>query len=182
MTDITDAMGPTWDLAEVLAERTQPKTSVEIFLNEAAAYTKSELVAALADAVEKDVDHIQKAIDEVDETLEKSKYVVKLTGIPKRMREDISSKAMAEFPIKLNGIMDDNQRPRVKLENLLVWKASVEDVINPAGAHRTQWSREQMEQFRESLSERAEVVIDEAIQKLTQAGQEFSAKSSNIDF
>lgn len=183
--------GPEWDLGEVLAERKQPVTTVDILLNEAASYAKAELLSAHANVTgdtAKDKEKlagIEKTIAETNELLEKSKYIVHLTGVPSRLREDISSKAQSKFPIQRNIMGQEDyavQLERMKYENNLVWLAQITNVINPAGASKKTWTEETMGEFIKALPTKAQQTVDEAIRDLTEKSEQYTVASKNVDF
>lgn len=186
MSDETEDFGSDWDLGEVLAERVQPTDTVDVYLNEQASYTKVGLVKTLSKETDADkITAIQEAIDEVDALLEASKYVIHLTAVPSRMREDINSKALSEFPFKPNvmGYDDPEQaRNRQARENELIWHAQILDVVNPQGKHRRNWSVEQIAAFSASLPTAVQKAVDAKIRELTLSAEEYTIRSKNPDF
>lgn len=183
--------GPEWDLAEVLAERAQPEDTVDVYLNEAASFAKAKLIESRinfkGDTAKDKVKlaEIDKTIEETDALLQKSKYVIHLTGVPSRMREDISSKAQAKFPIQPDMMGRDNygnSLERMKYENNLVWLAQITNVTNPAGASRREWTEESMGQFLNALPTKAQATIDQAIRELTEKSEQYTVASKSVDF
>jgi len=175
----------TWDLGEVLAERAQPVDTVTIYLDELASFTKAGLMKAKPKG-EKDILAWQIAMDEVDAILEEKKYVIHLTAIPSRMREDIHTKAMVEKPIRPTGLFGqdepENAVARQKIENNLIWHAQITNVVNPRGLSRKNWTLEEIAAFSDSLPTAVQTAVDEAIKGLTVAAEEFTVKSKNADF
>lgn len=187
MSEITvPTTGDGWDLMEVLAERTQPTTSVTVYLDEAASFTKNELVQAYSRIPKDDTaarNKAKKAIQDVEKILEKKKYIVNLVGVPTRMREDISSKALSQFPIKRTTLIDDdNAQNRQRQENILMWSAMITGIENPDGKLRTQFSAEQMAELNKSLPVAAINAVDKAIRDLIIAAEKFTVESQDIDF
>lgn len=173
-----------WDLADALVEREQPTDTVPIYLNEKASYLKTKLLESHAKATVEQVVELDKALDEVEAALEKTKYIIHLRAIPSRMREDISSKAMHEHPLKIDLVGRDdpaNQIARMKLEQNMIWHAQITDVVNPVGKHRRQWTLEQMVAFCDSLPTKAQQMVDAAIKDLTVKAEQHTAKRS-VDF
>lgn len=183
MTDI--ALDETWDLGEVVAERAQPTDTVTIYLNEVASHEKGKLIKAHSLAKANEVDAIDAKLDEVEAQLEASKYVVHITAVPTRMREDISSKAMAQIPLKLDLMGRDeasNQIARMKLENDMIWNAQIVKVVNPAGKSKSDWTVEQIHEFALSIPTPAAKAIDTAIRDLTNSAEKFTVASKSVDF
>lgn len=177
-----------WDLFEVLAERAQPTSHVSIYLNEVASYAKGELIKQKLATPDKEVSIIEaldEKIAEAEELLAKSRYVVYLTAIPSRMREDFASKAMHKFPLKLNIMGQDdpeNSLDRQKYNNELLWHAQIIAIENPEGKTNTQFTLEQIVQFGDALPTAAWKAIDTAIGNLTKDAEKFTADSQNLDF
>lgn len=174
----------TWDLGEVLAERAQPTETVTVYLNEVASYTKSQLMKSKPKGDEAN-EAWDKALEEVEEILGESEYVIHLTAVPSRMREDIASKAMSQIPIKPNLLGSDdpnNAIQRQKLENDMTWHAQITDVVNPKGLHKREWTFEEMQKFSESMPTNVQKTVDDAIRDLTKAAEAFTVASKNADF
>lgn len=187
MTDIeTPSMDEgEWDLAEVLVERKQPKAKLSIYLAEQASARKVSLLKRQAKLkAGEELDAVERELEQVEKEIQASKYIIYLTGVPSRMREDISSRAMADFPFKLDFLGRDdpaNARERQKRENLLIWLAQIEDVERN-GKHRRNWTQEQMEEFMASLPTAVQNMVDLTIKELTESSERFTAESANADF
>lgn len=185
MTEVNLMAEGTWDLGDVVAERTQPTKTINVFLNEAASYTKAELTQSLASAKGDEVKAIESTIAEINKELEATKYQVIITAVPSRMREDIHSKALHKVPMRLDMLGRDdplNAIERMDHENLLIWTAQIVDVINPKGLHKTNWDEVQMDSFIKALPSAVQTRIDESIQKLTKDAERFTVESQGIDF
>ena len=176
----------TWDLAEVLAERVQPKDSVTIYLNEAASYAKSQLVKAHARAKGQNVEEIDEKLTDIEAQLEASKYVVHLTGVPTRMREDIETKSLQRYPVKpdIMGRDDTNNALlRQKYRNDLLWTIHIEKVENSrGGVFNGVGDHAQIKRFAEALPAKAAQAIDKGIEALTLASEEYTVAAKGIDF
>lgn len=178
-------MAEEWDLAEALVERPQPTDKIAIHLNEVASFAKAKLVELHASASPEGVEEIDKELDKIEEELKKSRYVIHIKAVPSRMREDISTKALGKFPLKLNMFGQDdsvNALERMRYENDLVWHAQIFNVENPAGKSRTSWTFEQMQAFAQSLPTNAQQAIDAKIKEVTELAQQYSVASKDIDF
>lgn len=160
------------DLGEVLAERKQPEESVTFYLNEELQYAKSVLQERILKSTADNVDSIEAELDEVNAALEQCKYTIVLRGLPQRMREDINSKALAQFPVKPNFMgYDDsaNAKQRAELENLMLLQKSIVKLVKVStGAEKTQWTDEEVEKFNGTLSLGALKKIDESIKSLAE--------------
>lgn len=177
--------GDSWDLSEVLAERAQPTDEVVIYLNEVASFAKSKLLKSLKGLKGEALDVVNAEIEELEKDLERTKYVVHVKGVPSRMREDIASKAMHAFPIKPGVFGQDdpeNAKQRMIRENELVWHAQIFDVVNPRGAHKRDWTFEEMQNFANSLPTAAQKAIDSKINEVTKASEEFTVGSKDQNF
>lgn len=175
-----------WDLGDVLSERAQPTDEVVVSLNEVAAYAKSKLTDALAKATETaDVKKLEKQLAEVEKDLESSRYTIHLTGIPTRMSENLVSKALHQFPLKLDFMGRDepeNAMNRLKAQNNLLWNAQIVNVVNPKGVSKRSWSVEETEKFAEQLPVSAQNAIDEKIKDLGERVNRFIVASQSSDF
>lgn len=175
----------TWDLGEVLAERTQPTAEVNIYLAEAASARKNALRNRLSVASVEDAPAIEKELAEVDEEIQAAKLTVVITAVPSRMREDINSKALAKFPFKRDNLFghDDpvNAKNRSKFENELIWQAQIVDVIK-GGKHKRNWTLEEIQRWSNTLPTAVQNVIDSQIKALTEAAERFTVESQNQDF
>lgn len=174
----------TWDLAEVIAEREQPRTEVVVYLNEFASHAKVQLQKALATETNPEkVAELEKSLADVDQALEESKYTVVLEALPSRMREDINSKAMHDFPLRRNPLgglaAEDPTRERTNRENNLLIAAMIRDVLNPSGEHKESWTQEEVETFVGRLSSAAQRAIDMAIKQIHTEAELFTAEVKN---
>lgn len=187
MSEIVEpSMGDEWDLGDVIQDRVQPTTVVNVYLNEAASYAKAEILAEHGKAKPEQIAEFDKALAEIEEQLQASKYQIHLTAVPSRMREDISSKALAKFPIKPDPLWqrDDQQNAleRKKYENSLVWLAQITNVVNPRGQSKKSWDQPSMDKFCEALPTAAQNAIDKAIVDLTKKAEQFTIDSASADF
>lgn len=190
----------TWDLADVISDRIQPTDEVTVYLNEVAAYAKSKVQDALDKAAKaknvKEVETLTKKLEEVDAELEATAYTIHLTGVPSRMREDIASKALSEYPFRLDLMGRDepaNAQKRLERENALLWHAQIADVVNARGQHKRDWtvgtklpdgSYEDgtIDLFIGNLPTSAQVAVDTAIKQLAIRVNQFSVASKTPDF
>jgi hypothetical protein len=181
MTDL-----PEFDLGAILAERDQPTTEVTFYLNELASATKDDLVKLAATKKGAELAAVEKQIAAVNKELESKKYTVTISAIPNRMLEDIQTKALVEFPMKLDlmgrdsdavNVMDRNRR-----QNLLIWNAQIKDVFAPNGSHKPEWTIEETEAFHDHIPAAAQAAINNAIGELRDRADEYVVKAKNVDF
>jgi hypothetical protein len=175
-----------WDLAEFSAERQQPTAMVNIYLNEYASHAKSQLVKAQSKASPKEVGEIDKKLAEVEIQIQASKYEIHFEAIPARMREDIHSKAMHEYPNKRNVLGqpsdEDPTVDRIKFENDLLWAACIRKLVTPSGKTFENPTKADVLALSEGMSSSACVLIDRTINGLHQDAERFTAESKNPDF
>lgn len=176
----------TWDLADILAEREQPTTEVKIYPSEKLSAAKAQLEESLLKLTDGDErEAVENSIEEINRALKDVEYTVHIRNIPRRMREDITSRALHDFPVKPNFLGQDdvlNARDRQARETHLLWTATITDVVNPRGEHKTDWTVEQMTEFEAALPTPAANKIDAAIKKLHEEAEKFTAENLNPDF
>lgn len=175
------------DLGTVLAEREQPEESITFFLNEKLQYARSVLVEQAKSAKDPEVaSELEGKIGEVDEALAESKYTLTLRGLPQRMREDINSKALAEFPVKPNFMgYDDsaNAKARAEKENLLLLASSIVRLVKEStGAEKTQWTAEEVSAFSDTLSLGVLKQVDKVIKELAERVNESALAALDPSF
>lgn len=191
---------PDWDLNDVISERAQPTDEVTVYLNEVAAYAKSKIQDAIDKATKakdmKEVETLTKKLDEVNADLESSAYTIHLTGVPSRMREDIASRALSEYPFKVDLMGRDepaNAQKRLQRESALLWHSQVVDVVNAKGQHKRDWTVGEkqpdgsykdgtIDLFIGNLPTSAQVAVDTAIKQLAARVNQFSVASKTPDF
>lgn len=175
----------TWDLSELLMEREMPKRDVVLYLNEAASYAKVQLEKARAKATPEEVEAIDASLSEVEERLEASKYVVHLTGIPSRHRENLYDKALKKYPVKRDVLDRDepeNVRLRTRYNNQLLWEAQIESITNPRGEESGSWDIARIMEFEKVLPVKAQQAIDAGILALNTEAEEYTVGAQGVDF
>lgn len=186
MTNPELSLGAEWDLAEVLAERQQPETTVTIYLDVAAAYNIGIIEEKLAKATGVEAKKLEKELAEQKTARENSKYAFHLAGIPERMREDIRSRAMHEHPRVVNllgqEVDSDAAEKRDQLNTHLIWQAQIRNVVNPAGASKTQWTVEEIAVLYNKLSNGARNEVNQAIVHLAELVNKFTVEGKSVDF
>jgi len=177
-------MANEFDLGEMLAERDQPKDSINVYLNEAASFTKAGLLEKLPTAKGDEKKAIEKAIELANQELEKSKYVFHLTGVPSRMREDIVSAGLAAFPLKFaqGSFVDENAMERARKTDNLLWAAQIESITNPAGKTNSEFSEDDIQKIVSALPTHAQNQVNDAIRNLTAKSELHTASAQDLDF
>lgn len=186
MSETTEKVPASWDLAEFLADRQMPETAVVVYLNEYASHAKSKLLKALGTATTEEAVELNKQLDEVEEQLKASRYEIHLRAIPARMRENIHSKALSTYPFKKNLLgqlaEDDPTMDRVMLENNLLWQACITKVVSPSGQAFENPTQGDIEMLVNGLPSSAQVLIDTQIKELHESAERFTAEVKNPDF
>ncbi len=186
MAEINVPSDEEWDLSEILAERKQPTTKVDVYLDEEASFIKDELVrkqAAIPANQKAKLATIDEAIAEIDNRLEEAKFTFHLQAVPARMREDLNSKALSEYPVKRASVLsqDENESERNDRFNQLIWHAMIRDVERN-GKHRKVWTPEQIKELYDSLPNHTTAAISTAIRELTEASEKYTVAQQDLDF
>lgn len=186
MTDIvTPDLGDDWDLGELLQERVQPTGVVRFYLAENESAQKDVVVKRLAkETDEAKVAELEKDLAELDKAIESKRYIIHLTAVPSRMREDIASKALSQFPLKRDVWGHDEQGQalaRMKFENNLIWFAQVTGVEKNGRVKKIE-TPDQMQAFADSLPTAVQKRVDETIRELTTAAEKFTIDSADQAF
>lgn len=173
-----------WDLAAVIEEIRQPKETITAYLSNELSYSIAQLEEASALETDPDkVNLIDEQIKNLKEMLEKYKYVFEITGVPQRVREDIASKALAKYPLRLTGMyQDDNFVDRQRYERILIWQAQITGVTNPLGQTRKMFTEEEMDKFLHSLPIAVRNAVDAKIEEIRTKSEKYVLESKNLDF
>jgi hypothetical protein len=175
-----------WDIREILVERKQPSDTITVYLSEELSYAKSVAEEALESMDTNNAEAvavIEAELANINEQLESVKYTFHLTNVPSRMREDFSSKALAEHPQKYTNLYtDENAVPRMRAETLLLWHALITGVTNPKGQTRHVWSPKEIESLYDQMPSFAKGVINDSINSLKNRSEQHTAKSKSADF
>jgi MoaA/NifB/PqqE/SkfB family radical SAM enzyme len=98
-----DAVFKTFDIRNALADQDMPEVDVTIFLDEKTGRNIEAVERKIKSLGAKDMDEIKELEglrDELAAKLDESRFVIHLRGINRTRRNDISTKALSEFPYK----------------------------------------------------------------------------------
>lgn len=161
------------DLTALISEREQPEEAVPVYLAEKLLYAKAVLKEQLAKVADADkVAEVEAKIAEIDNDLEATKYVFTLQGTPRRLREDIESKALAKFPYKPDFLGRETDlvqtRNREEAKRALSWSAHIKSITDPAGESDTDFTPEQIAKIALNIPDGAVAKIDATIKALAE--------------
>ena len=175
-----------WDLGEIIAERVQPTETVSFYLNEELLYHKSILLDALDRARDPEkIEEINQRVEGVNSALENSKYTVVLHGIPRRMREDLETKALSEHKIRPDFMGNDdvmNALARQERTHILLWINQIESITNPRGQVNRNWDDESMTRIYKAFAGPGRDKINATIDDLQKRVDKFTLASMDLDF
>lgn len=177
----------TFDLAAVLAGRDYPEIEVPVYFNEKLGFSISVLIDAIAVAEtvgdKKQAEKLQKELNALVKSVESERYVVTVTGIPSRVRNNILKSVYEAHPEKTD--MFGRPEKNMEREELFVkelWVASIVKITAPDGAEVFVDAQE-VENLINFAPDTAIRSISDAIEKLSSgsaAGFEYAARE--IDF
>ena len=184
----------TFNIINVLAERSYPQTSVSISLNEAKAYeaalVKQEIDDQSSGAKAKSTNPERiKKLEELNEKLEsltaemmKHLYTFYIKGISEGKREQILKEAKKKYPIEyektndisslLGNAQERTEKPSPERDNLFtdfLWKEHIEKIEDPDGNIQTNLSYSDIRELRNSLPLSSLAQINTAIEKIRTA-------------
>jgi len=199
----------TFNIVEVLSNRGYPKSEIDVYLDESAIYEMSgidEKLEALDNQVngksetakqKKQREDIFIERDNIIEKIEKSHYVVHLTGISEGKREELYRKAAKKYPVEyekandITSLIGGNSAAREKesperdaLFTDFLWQEHIERIVSPEGEEQTEFPYSTVRSMRESFPLNAMIRINEGIEKLRaktamftmETGEDFLAK------
>ena len=100
MTEETAPNPHTFDLADVLSGRTFPERTVDVFMDEKAAYLIYLADAEIRTASEAEVEELEKHREGLAKAAETSKLTFHLRGVSRTVREEALNSTIKEFPIE----------------------------------------------------------------------------------
>lgn len=194
-------------IVDVVKERGYPKTTVDIYLDEAAAFMAADIDARVRE-VQNEMD--KKALspaelkklnakheefvakrDEIIGSMSDQKYVFHITGIPEGKREVIYNKSYERYPAKhevdrnpLTGEVTrkETESPeRLKYFTTLLWEAHIEKIVSPEGDEQVGITAEEASELRQNLPLASISKITDAIDKI-RASTALFMLSVNEDF
>jgi len=193
-----------FDLRSVLAEQQQPTEEVTFYVDRELGHAANklekrvkELENALAVAnIQKDAKLIKEATEayesataKLEELYQEVKpYRATIRAITRRQKFDLQSKALHKYPIQRDMWGNDNatvEFERTHYLELLVWAKMIRAIENPDGEVQEfdgDETFEQMEFIHDNLPDSAAVRINQAINDITDDGEEFEFAVKNEDF
>jgi hypothetical protein len=192
----------TFNIVQVLQDRGYPKSTVEIYMDEAAMYEMATFAEELQEldnlVAKKSETEKQKALREEllakrnnsYEKLVASRYFVHLTGISEGKREEFYKQAVKKYPVEYqaqSGISsllgtdstktEKDSPDRDALFTDFLWQGHIEKIVNPDGDEQTEFGYSTIRTMRESFPLNAMVKINEAIEKLRAATAIFTLET-----
>jgi hypothetical protein len=191
-----------FNIVQVLQDRGYPKSTVEIYMDEAAMYEMATFAEELQEldnlVAKKSETEKQKALREEllakrnnsYEKLVASRYFVHLTGISEGKREEFYKQAVKKYPVEYqaqSGISsllgtdstktEKDSPDRDALFTDFLWQGHIEKIVNPDGDEQTEFGYSTIRTMRESFPLNAMVKINEAIEKLRAATAIFTLET-----
>jgi hypothetical protein len=183
-----------FSIVNVLADRSYPKTTVSISLDEGSAYQaaliKQEIdeYGSSADSKNETPEQRQK-IEDLNNKLESLTaemmahlYVFHIKGISEGKREEISREAQKKYPVEyekmadisslLGGSSERIEKPSPDRDNLftdLLWKEHIESIEDPDGNVQTNLSYSDIRSLRTNLPLSSLAKINAAIERIRTA-------------
>ena len=186
MTDALDA--GTFDLADMFAGISYPKTVVPVYTNPGVGYEINKLTAEAKDAVllkdEEKAKEIQERRDQLVAESEKFRYEFTLQGHSKDEREALLDSVRAKFPPEKNWMGAESWSPEAdKMHIQLTWALHIASIKAPNGAINTAPGAEGVELLRAKLPDGEQRRIEAAIQELTEGAKAgFETLAQEHDF
>lgn len=178
----------TFDIASVLAGRGYPETTVEFYLDEAAAMALSKAETKLTHLqIARDATgaaEFEKEVDALRAALRSQKYSIVLRGIPNKTRSDLLAKAFEKFPHKKNLLgQEEDSDERDQFYTTLLWQAIIVRIEAPDGNVQVNPDFDSVQALRDYAPDLALMAIGGGIRDLTdgvKAG--FEAATQDTDF
>ena len=183
MTDVTPR---TADLTDILSGRSFPTDTVDVYLDEKAAYlvfTLNNDIRA-SQARNEDTTELEAERDKIAKAAEDTKRVFHLRGVSRKAQEDAVEVTFAKHPQEYDAF----GRPRPNFEGdrkmaALTWALYVQKIVMPDGSELVAPSEEMMALFRGEAPDFAVKTVDQAIDSLRGgAARGFEAIVQDHDF
>jgi hypothetical protein len=171
----------TFNIINVLKERSHPTDNVSVYLDEKTAYEAAMLKVKLGNTDSKANEYakIQSEIDALIEKLESEKYVFVITGISEGRREEIYNDAVKKFPVEYEESTNpfSGEKTKEEVENAerdrlftsMLWKEHISKIVAPDGSEQTELSLQDIAALRATLPIAASGTINQAVEKLRAA-------------
>lgn len=184
--EIETPTAKTFDLGAILAERSYPETTVDIYLDEATGLAITEVNAELNRlsglGKTKEYNALEKKFQTLLEDLDGRKLTVTVKGIPRKVKSDIIKKVTTENPSKKDAFgREEFSAEADEALTKLLWQAHIVSVTDPSGAKITPSEKDISDLL--DLAPTADIkAIDAAIGKVDAASEGFEAVARGTDF
>lgn len=198
---VEEAKAPgVFNIVSVLKEHALPKDTVNVYLEEQAAYDASiigerieeinKLDASSGFQLEKklkdELESLTKNRESLVEKMAANKYVFTISGISEGKREELLNAAIKEFPIEYNETKNPitnevtkteiDSQERNDLFTEMLWAEHIEKITAPNGDVQENLTLKDVQEIRPALPIAAVGAITEAIEKLRIATAVFMMK------
>lgn len=182
MTDAATSDPKTVNLADILAGRSFPTETVEIYMDEATAYEISKVNAEI-EVAKGDTDDLEARREELIKKGAPSRLTIHLRGIPRHDRENIIRTVMDLYPQKRDFL--GRPEPDIDADNAftnLIWTAMIEKIEAEAGVVEPV-GEDDVRLLRDNAPDQALTLISSAIDALTEGAKSgFEALAQEHDF
>lgn len=184
--EIETPTAKTFDLGAILAERSYPETTVDIYLDEATGLAITEVNAELNRlsglGMTKEYNDLEKKFQALLKDLDGRKLTVTVKGIPRKTKSDIIKKVTTENPSKKDAFgREEFSAEADEALTKLLWQAHIVSVTDPSGAKITPSEKDISDLL--DLAPTADIkAIDAAIGKVDAASEGFEAVARGTDF
>lgn len=187
----------TFNIVNVLQERSYPSVTVDVYLDETVAFKASQLQehiseleksasrkkAGALEIANREIETEREKLKEVIESISDSKYTFTVTGISEGKREEMLNLAIAKFPVEYDETTnpitgevkrvekEDERRDRLFTD--LLWREQITKITAPNGDIQENLSIEDIIAMRGALPIIAFGKINEAIEKVRIASSVF---------
>jgi len=180
-----------FNIVDVVKERGYPELTVDIFLDEDAAYVATQIESEIKKITDQmdansDIEEIGKLTAVYEEYIEKknkiieemggSKYTFHLRGISEGRRNDLYDKALQRYPMKYetdrNPLTGESQKKEIESEDRnkyftdLLWSEYIIKIVSPTGEEQDGISLEDAKELRRSLPIASASKITDSIEKM----------------
>lgn len=189
---VDEAKSPkTFNIINVLAERSYPKASVSVSLDEGTAYEAAMLKEKLDETVSKigtknpsaeqrqKIEDMTTQLEQLTAKMMSSSYTFRIVGISEGKREDLAREAKKKYPIEyqaasqlsslMGGTNEPTEKPSPERDNLftdLLWKEHIESIEDPDGNIQTNLTYNDVKTLRSSLPLSSLAKINAAIERV----------------
>lgn len=192
---VDEAKGPkTFNIVNVLRDRSYPKEVIEIVLDEENSYNASVVKEKLA-AVEKSIgtktpsasqkeslDKLTAELEDLMDKISESKYVFHIQGISEGKRERLIAEATKKYPIEydksteisalLGTSSGPTEKPSAERDQLFtdfLWRDQIQKIVDPEGNEQTGLAYSDIRSLRDNLPLSSSAKINRCIEKVRTA-------------